>query len=99
MKRNLSLAFTVAAFAAAASTGAHAQRYAGYDDGYAEVVTCESIKKRVAYCEADTRDGVHLLDQFSKASCIEGETWGYDRGRIWVDGGCAGRFGLGGEGR
>ena len=73
MKRNLTLAFALAAVGAAASPGAHAQRYAGYDDGYAEVISCESIKKRIAYCEADTRDGVHLLEQFSKAACIEGE--------------------------
>lgn len=68
---------------------------------YAEIVRCESIEKRIAYCEvaATTRDGVHLVSQLSDASCVEGRSWGYERGRIWVDRGCAGEFGVGGAAR
>ena len=97
MKRSsiLLAALAGAAFAAPAA----AQRYDAYDDGYEEIVVCESVKKRMAYCEADTRDGVHLVDQLSKTRCVENENWGYDRGRIWVDQGCAARFGLGGKSR
>jgi hypothetical protein len=73
------------------------RRHDGSD--YADIVRCESIKKRIAYCEADTRDGVHLIEQFSDADCVEGRSWGYDRGRIWVDRGCAAEFGVGGASR
>ena len=68
-----------------------AQRYAG------PVVRCESPDFRDNYCPADTRAGVRLVQQRSRASCIEGETWGYDRRGIWVTGGCEGDFVLGVE--
>ncbi|MGZ3743669.1 MAG: DUF3011 domain-containing protein [Pseudobdellovibrionaceae bacterium] len=33
-----------------------------------------------------------LSRQDSRTQCIEGETWGYDNNRIWVDKGCRGEF-------
>lgn len=61
-----------------------------------EVLRCESIDHRERYCPADTRGGVRLVRQESKADCVPGRTWGYDRGGIWVARGCRARFALGG---
>ncbi|HVF35570.1 MAG TPA: DUF3011 domain-containing protein [Candidatus Saccharimonadia bacterium] len=65
------------------------------------VVHCESIAGRQQYCEVETRYGVRLVDEFSHRACREGDTWGFDDGRIWVRGGCRGAFevGSGGGGR
>jgi len=65
------------------------------------VVNCESIGGRQQYCEVETRYGVRLVDDFSRGQCREGDTWGFDDGRIWVRGGCRGAFelGTGGGGR
>ena len=62
-----------------------------------ELVSCESRDYRYRYCKASTRGGVRLAKKLSEAACIEGRTWGYDRGGIWVDDGCAGRFEVGVE--
>ncbi|HEX6177711.1 MAG TPA: DUF3011 domain-containing protein [Thermoanaerobaculia bacterium] len=35
-----------------------------------------------------------LVRQMSDAACIEGQTWGYRDGRIWVDKGCRASFAL-----
>lgn len=59
------------------------------------VVHCESIQGRDQYCEVETRYGVRIVEEFSRGRCEEGETWGYDRGRIWVRGGCRAAFELG----
>jgi hypothetical protein len=78
--------------ALACAAPAVAQRYPAYAEGYRAVVTCESVKKRLAYCEADTRDGVRLLEQFSKAACVEGRTWGTDQRGLWVSNPCQAEF-------
>lgn len=59
------------------------------------VVNCESIGGRQQYCEVETRYGVRLVEEFSRGNCREGDTWGFDRGRIWVRGGCRAAFELG----
>ena len=58
----------------------------------AETVTCESVNGRERFCPANTRGGVHLSSQFSREGCYQGDTWGYDRGGIWVSGGCRAQF-------
>lgn len=63
-----------------------------------QVLRCESIKQRDRYCPADTRGGVRLVRQDSRADCVLGRTWGYDRGGVWVTRGCRARFELGGRG-
>jgi hypothetical protein len=78
------VAATVLPFAAPA-------RAESYDDG-TFVVRCESIRGRDNYCPADTRGGVFISDQLSDTDCIEGQTWGSDRGGIWVRGGCRADF-------
>ncbi len=57
-----------------------------------DLVVCESLNHRRRYCEVDTGEGVELAKKLSRAACVEGQTWGYDRGGIWVDGGCRARF-------
>ena len=65
------------------------------------VVDCESIAGRQQYCEVETRYGVRLVEEYSRNQCREGDTWGFDDGRIWVRGGCRAAFelGTGGGGR
>jgi hypothetical protein len=66
---------------------------------YGGVVRCESRDYRDNYCPVNTRGGVRLLRQTSRADCFEGETWGFDRRGIWVTQGCAADFEVGGGGR
>lgn len=65
---------------------------AQWDYGYEESFICESIKQRTNYCAVDTRGGVELVDQLSRAPCIEGQSWGYDRRGVWVAQGCRAEF-------
>jgi hypothetical protein len=60
-------------------------------DGHG-VVRCESWDGRTAHCRVDTRGGVVLVSQLSRAGCWEGRTWGWDRGGIWVTDGCRADF-------
>jgi hypothetical protein len=75
---------------AALPFAAPAQAESYYDETF--VVRCESIGGRDNYCPADTRGGVFVSEQLSYSDCIEGETWGSDRGGIWVRGGCRADF-------
>lgn len=54
------------------------------------VVVCESRDNRRVTCKADTRGGVELRRQLSKASCSD--AWGYTATGIWVDRGCRAEF-------
>ena len=67
--------------------------WGGRDGGYQ--ITCSSEQQRQQVCAWDTRWGQpRLLEQLSNDACVEGRSWGYDdRGRLWVDRGCRGRFG------
>ena len=59
----------------------------------AQTVQCESRDDQYQFC--GTPDGVtraRLLEQRSRAPCIEGRSWGYDRRGIWVSNGCDGVF-------
>jgi hypothetical protein len=58
----------------------------------ADYIRCESADGRQRVCSARTRGGVSLHRQLSSTPCIEGKTWGYDRGAIWVNGGCRAEF-------
>lgn len=56
-------------------------------------VVCESVN----HGEASCRVGGRIVEarvgrQLSKASCIGGQTWGYDRDYVWVRGGCRAEF-------
>jgi Protein of unknown function (DUF3011) len=61
------------------------------DDGGVSV-RCESRDYQRNICAAPGNRGVTLVRQVSGTRCVEGSTWGYDRNKIWVDGGCAADF-------
>jgi len=75
------------------STGGGSWAGGGSYDG--NTVRCESQGKNRSYCHADTSGGVSLARQLSRAACIQGRSWGYDGGGVWVDDGCRGEFHLG----
>ena len=63
------------------------------DYGYGgRMFRCESNDGRYVECAANTRAGVQLVRQLSRASCIEGRSWGYGRSGIWVAQGCRAEF-------
>jgi len=64
----------------------------GYDDEHRRTVVCRSRSLRREHCRADVSGGVSLLRQLSRRSCIQGQSWGVDRGGIWVDQGCDAEF-------
>ncbi len=64
----------------------------------ARLVRCESGDNRSRFCPVDIRGGVRLVRQFSRSPCIEGRSWGVQRGGIWVDHGCRGEFEVGRRG-
>lgn len=59
------------------------------------LIRCESIRDAESFCKADTYPGVRLLRELSSRRCIEGRTFGFERGGIWVNGGCAAEFEIG----
>jgi hypothetical protein len=67
----------------------------GYGAGYGGYsVTCASEGGRYRTCAWDQRQGYPtLIEQISRDACVEGRTWGYQRGELWVDQGCRARFG------
>jgi hypothetical protein len=67
------------------------------DAALAASVTCESRNNSRQTCSADTSGGVRLSQQLSSQGCWQGDTWGYDRNRIWVDRGCRAVFQVGGQ--
>ena len=67
--------------------------FAGGAASAQSMVQCESRDYQYQFCA--TPNGVtraRLLEQRSRASCVEGRSWGYDRRGIWVSGGCDGVF-------
>lgn len=58
-------------------------------------LVCSSDNGQNRYCPADTRGGVTLQTQFSRAGCYQGSSWGYDNNGIWVANGCRAEFQLG----
>lgn len=62
-----------------------------------QLLRCESVNQRERYCPVDTRGGVRLVRKDSRADCVLGRTWGYDRGGVWVTRGCRARFEVGGR--
>lgn len=62
----------------------------GYGQG--QVLSCASNDGRQNYCPAQIYRGVELLRQESRSACIQGQSWGWDRGGVWVAGGCRAQF-------
>ena len=61
-------------------------------------ITCASDDGRRHYCRIDTQGYVRMVSQRSSASCIQGRTWGFDKGGIWVTRGCRADFLVGRNG-
>jgi hypothetical protein len=66
------------------STPVHAQ-------GRGQPVYCASNDGRFARCPVPWRNA-QLVEQKSTTRCEFGQSWGFDRGSIWVDRGCRGAF-------
>ena len=62
---------------------------AGYGD---RLVRCESNDGKNRHCAVDTGGGVRMARQLSRSACVEGSSWGVDRGGIWVTQGCRAEF-------
>ena len=63
------------------------------NNGYQNsIISCSSRSMRRATCAADTRGGVRLKKQKSRASCRG--NWGFTANHIWVDNGCRATFQL-----
>lgn len=85
------------AIALAGTLGAPAVM-AQYDKPASEGVgtlRCASGDGHERHCAVDTRGGVRLLRQLSRSACVEGQSWGVDRGGIWVARGCRAEFVVG----
>lgn len=78
--------------AAATTAPAHAGPQ-GYGGAYGTTFRCESNGGRLREC-ATGGDQVQLLRQLSHAPCLQGRTWGYARGGVWVAQGCRAEFRL-----
>ena len=57
-----------------------------------ERIECNSERNRYKACPVGNWRGARLVRQTSNAACVEGRTWGLQRGTLWVDEGCAGVF-------
>ena len=57
-------------------------------------IVCASNNGQRNHCGWNSRYGApRLIYQLSGAPCVQGRSWGYSNGRIWVDNYCRGRFG------
>jgi len=60
--------------------------------GQVQKLYCGSDDNRQRRCNVTIRRDARLVRQASKAACIEGRSWGWDRNGIWVSNGCRGDF-------
>ena len=70
---------------------------AGWQPDQKQVIYCASDDMHRNFCNVNTGEGVRLIRQRSDADCIYNRTWGFERGRIWVDRGCRADFVIGGR--
>jgi len=71
----------------------------GWGGGSGGTIRCESTDRRQRQCNTGWRGAV-LVRQLSDTRCVEGRSWGFRNGSIWVTDGCRGEFaeGRGGGG-
>jgi hypothetical protein len=64
----------------------------GWDTRF--IVRCSSENYSYGFCAVDVGRGgrVNLRRQLSNSPCVEGNTWGWNRAGVWVNGGCEGEF-------
>jgi hypothetical protein len=75
------------------AVGAYGGAYGvdAYDGGARRIIRCESRDGRERHCAASLR-GAALQRQVSRAPCMQGRNWRWDRGGIWVKEGCRADF-------
>ena len=62
------------------------------------VFTCSSDDGRLHSCRVNTNAPIQFVRQRSDAQCIAGQTYGIDRGGVWVTNGCRADFAVGARG-
>lgn len=62
----------------------------GWNPG--QTLYCGSDDNRQRRCNVTIRRDARLVRQASKAACVEGHSWGWDRNGVWVSNGCRGDF-------
>jgi ribosomal protein L37AE/L43A len=60
--------------------------------GAQQTIRCESVDGLYRECRADGHGRIMVTRQISSAECIEGRTWGYRDGHLWVNNGCRAEF-------
>lgn len=56
-------------------------------------VQCESRNYTYQFCSVDGGvEAISLVEQRSRAACVQGNSWGWDRRGVWVDRGCEAVF-------
>jgi hypothetical protein len=60
--------------------------------GQQSIMTCSSDDGQTKTCQAGPNRGIQFLRQRSQASCVEGQSYGIQRNRVWVSGGCRADF-------
>ncbi len=53
---------------------------------------CGSDDSRPRRCNVTIRRDARMVQQKSRAACIEGHSWGWDRSGVWVSNGCRADF-------
>ncbi len=59
------------------------------------VFTCSSDDGQLHSCRVNTDQPIQFVRQRSSAQCVEGETYGINRGGVWVTNGCRADFAVG----
>jgi hypothetical protein len=59
---------------------------------HAAQVTCESTNRQRVECDMNTQGEARMVQRLSKAACVEGQTYGFNRNSVWVEGGCRAVF-------
>jgi hypothetical protein len=62
------------------------------------VFTCSSDNGQLHSCRVNTNAPIQFIRQRSHAECIAGQTYGIDRGGVWVTNGCRADFAVGYQG-
>ncbi|MFN3371383.1 MAG: DUF3011 domain-containing protein [Sphingomonadaceae bacterium] len=91
----LMLAASPAAVARPGQWGGSGGSWQGGTGDFAGQLTCRSERNRERFCAADVRGRAMVVQQQSRAPCIEGETWRAETDGIRVRNGCQARFAYG----
>ena len=59
------------------------------------IISCSSDDGQLHSCRVNTDQPIHFVRQRSDAQCVEGESYGINRGGVWVTNGCRADFAVG----